>query len=58
MKYEQDYRQDQLRNKRIQIVVTSRVGEALDRLVSKKKIKSKNDLVNFLLEKYLEEQGL
>lgn len=45
---------EETRSKRIQIVIKPSVNKALDRLVRQKKIKSKNDLVNFLLESYIE----
>ena len=41
------------RTKRIQIVVTPTIRDELDALVSEGKIKSINDLINFLLEGYL-----
>ena len=45
--------EDAPRNARIQVVVTQKTAAALDELVKNKKIKSKNDLINFLLEGYL-----
>lgn len=39
---------------RIQAVVSQNTAKKLDELVSTRKIKSKNDLINFLLEGYLE----
>lgn len=45
---------DEKRTERIQIVVTPTVSRKLDELVRDRKIKSKNDLINFLLEGYLE----
>lgn len=47
--------QEEIRNKRLQFVVKPSVNKALDKLVKQKKIKSKNDLVNFLLEQYIEQ---
>lgn len=45
--------QEETRSQRVQIVVKPSVNEKLDSLVKQKKIKSKNDLVNFLLESYI-----
>ena len=45
--------QEEKRNQRVQIVVKPSLNEKLDLLVKQKKIKSKNDLVNFLLESYI-----
>ena len=45
--------QEETRSKRIQIVIKPSVNKELDRLVKQKKIKSKNDLVNFLLESFI-----
>ena len=45
--------QEETRSHRIQIVVKPSVGQALDRLVEENKIKSKNDLINFLVEEFL-----
>lgn len=42
------------RTERIQIVVTPTIAKKLDDLVAAGKIKSKNDLINFLLEGYLD----
>ena len=47
--------QEETRSKRIQIVIKPSVNKELDRLVKQKKIKSKNDLVNFLLESFIEQ---
>ena len=47
--------QEEIRSKRLQFVVKPSVNKELDRLVKQKKIKSKNDLVNFLLEQYIEQ---
>lgn len=47
--------QEETRSKRIQIVVKPSINKELDQLVKQKKIKSKNDLVNFLLEQFLEQ---
>lgn len=41
------------RNVRIQMVVTQTTAQKLDKLVQDGKIRSKNDLMNFLLEGYL-----
>ena len=41
------------RSRRMQFVVKPSVDRKLDRLVQEGKIKSKNDLVNFLLESYI-----
>lgn len=43
------------RSQRIQIVIKPSVNKELDRLVKQEKIKSKNDLVNFLLESFIEQ---
>ena len=45
--------QEEKRSQRLQFVVKPSVNEKLDLLVKQEKIKSKNDLVNFLLESYL-----
>ena len=45
--------QEETRSQRVQIVVKPSVNDKLDLLVKQKKIKSKNDLVNFLLESYI-----
>lgn len=45
--------QEETRSKRIQIVIKPSVNQKLDRLVRQEKIKSKNDLINFLLEQYI-----
>ena len=47
--------QEETRSKRIQIVIKPSVNKELDRLVKQKKNKSKNDLVNFLLESFIEQ---
>lgn len=41
------------RSVRIQAVVTPSIGKKLDALVAQGKIRSKNDLINFLLKEYL-----
>ena len=45
--------QEEKRCQRVQIVVKPSVNQKLDLLVQQKKIKSKNDLINFLLESYI-----
>lgn len=45
---------EETRSQRLQIVVKPSVNKKLDKLVKQKKIKSKNDLINFLVEDYLE----
>lgn len=45
---------EKARKVRIQVVVTRNTAKMLDELVAQQKIKSKNDLINFLLEGYLE----
>ena len=45
--------QEETRSKRIQIVVKPSSNDALDRLVEEGKIKSKNDLINFLIEDFI-----
>lgn len=52
-----DDRKEEIRNKRIQIVIKPSVNEKLDEYVDNGVIKSKNDLVNQLLEKFIEQQG-
>ena len=47
--------QEETRSKRIQIVIQPSVNRKLDRLVKEGKVKSKNDLVNFLLKSYIEQ---
>lgn len=42
----------ELRTRRIQVVVTPSIEEKLNELVAERKIRSKNDLINFLLESY------
>ena len=44
---------EETRSQRVQIVIKPSVNDQLDRLVKQKVIKSKNDLVNFLLEDWL-----
>lgn len=46
---------EETRSQRVQIVIKPSVNEKLDKLVKQKVIKSKNDLVNFLLENWLNE---
>lgn len=47
--------EDQPRTVRIQAVVTQNTATRLDELVKERKIRSRNDLINFLLEGYLEQ---
>ena len=47
--------EDQPRTVRIQAVVTQNTATRLDELVKARKIRSRNDLINFLLEGYLEQ---
>lgn len=49
--------QEETRSQRVQIVIKPSVNAKLDSLVEQKKIKSKNDLVNFLLENYVAQIG-
>lgn len=44
---------EEMRNKRVQFVIKPSVNEKLDELAKSGAIKSKNDLVNFLLESYI-----
>ena len=44
---------NETRTKRIQVVVTPSIDASLNELVANRKIRSKNDLINFLLESYL-----
>ncbi len=46
---------DETRSKRIQIVIKPSMNVALDRLVDQQQIKSKNDLINCLLEQFLQQ---
>ena len=46
---------EETRSQRVQIVIKPSVNEQLDKLVKQKVIKSKNDLVNFLLESWINE---
>lgn len=43
------------RNVRFQIVIPVSIAEKLEKLRKEQKIKSKNDLINFLLERYFED---
>lgn len=52
-----DERKEEIRSKRIQIVIKPSVNEKLDEYAADGVIKSKNDLVNQLLEKFIEQQG-
>ena len=45
--------QEEKRSQRLQFVVKPSVNEKLDQMVKDGTIKSKNDLVNFLLESYI-----
>lgn len=49
--------QEETRSQRLQFVVKPSVNAKLDQLVREGKIKSKNDLVNFLLESYIAQEG-
>lgn len=51
--YERAHMAVENRSKRVQLLVKPSVNDALDRMVEEGKIKSKNDLVNFLLESYI-----
>ena len=44
--------EDEPRSVRIQVVVTQSISDKLNDSVAKREIKSKNDLINFLLESY------
>ena len=44
----------QTRNVRLQVVITPAISERLDQLVKSHEIRSKNDLINFLLESYFD----
>lgn len=50
---QQTYTTQEMRSKRVQIVIKPSVNEKLDELAKTGAIKSKNDLVNFLLESYI-----
>ena len=45
------------RNVRLQVVITPSMNTKLNAHVANRKIRSKNDLVNFLLERYFEENN-
>lgn len=53
--YEQNiYRPSyETRSKRVNLVIKPTLNSALDKMVEEGKIKSKNDLINFLLENYI-----
>ena len=55
--YERTCAQEETRSQRLQFVVKPSVNAKLDQLVREGKIKSKNDLVNFLLESYIAQEG-
>ena len=44
----------QTRSVRLQVVITPAISERLDKLVENREIRSKNDLINFLLESYFD----
>lgn len=46
-------RKEETRSKRVQIVIKPSVNKKLDEMAKNGTIKSKNDLVNFLLESYI-----
>ena len=50
---QQTYTTQEMRSKRVQIVIKPSVNEKLNQLAKNGTIKSKNDLVNFLLERYI-----
>ena len=50
---QQTYTTQEMRSKRVQFVIKPSVNEKLDELAKNGAIKSKNDLVNFLLENYI-----
>ena len=50
---QQTYTTQEMRSKRVQFVIKPSVNEKLDQLAQNGTIKSKNDLVNFLLESYI-----
>ena len=49
--------QEETRSKRVQVVIKPSTNKALDALVRQGKIKSKNDLINFLLEDFLKKNA-
>lgn len=52
------YQETEQRTVRIQAVVTETTARKLDALTKEKKIKSKNDLINYLLEEYFKDVEL
>ena len=50
---QQTYTTQEMRSKRVQFVIKPSVNAKLDELAKNGAIKSKNDLVNFLLESYI-----
>ena len=55
--YRYTIQQEEKRSTRLQFVVKPSVNVKLDQMVKEGKIKSKNDLVNFLLESYIAQEG-
>lgn len=53
--YDAQKRVQEPRSVRFQAVITQSVNDKLNELANTGKIKSRNDLVNFLLERYLDE---
>ena len=53
LKHEQEIQKHETRSQRLQIIVKPSVGETLDRMVKENKIKSKNDLINNLIDNFL-----
>ena len=47
--------QEETRSHRIQIVVKPSIGKELDRMAKENIIKSKNDLINYLIEEFVRE---
>lgn len=53
--YENTYKVNETRSQRVNLVIKPSTNEHLDELVRLGKIKSKNDLINFLLEQFIEQ---
>ena len=52
---EYSFNQEETRSKRIQIVIKPSTNSRIDELVKKGVVKSKNDLINVLLENFLDQ---
>lgn len=55
--YERANAHEETRSQRVNLLVKPSVNAKLDQMVADGVIKSKNDLVNFLLENYIAQQG-